>query len=256
MGEVLALTGGAASRGGESGGQGSARVGEAGEAIRAVRRGNPILLVEDGGSPADQLIDHLELRPELVLRVRPGSRPATRQALALARALGLPVTTTRALSAAPRGRPQRVERVCEARLPLAAGSFTMIGYLDLLDGREHVALSMGELSGPRPLVHIHAECLAGDALQARSCACGSLLRSAIDRISTYGRGVIVYLRDERRGIDRLGGPAVHATELLDYDVAFQILDDLGVTAPRMLAGAVPDDEDLGFTVGGLAPLRH
>jgi 3,4-dihydroxy 2-butanone 4-phosphate synthase/GTP cyclohydrolase II len=147
-----------------------------------------------------------------------------------------------------------VKRVSEARLPLEAGTFTAIGYRDLIDGREHIALTFGDVhSTSAPLVRVHSECLTGDVFGSRRCDCGRQLDLALQMIADEGAGVVVYLRGhEGRGIGLLeklhayrlqdtGLDTVeanlelgHPSDRRDYGLGMQILSDLGVHEMRLL----------------------
>jgi 3,4-dihydroxy 2-butanone 4-phosphate synthase / GTP cyclohydrolase II len=152
-----------------------------------------------------------------------------------------------------RRRERLIERTTEARMPLREAEFTAIGYRDLLDGREHVALVLGDVSAPDVLVRVHSECLTGDVFGSRRCDCGAQLDRSLAMIAAEGRGVVVYLRGhEGRGIglhnklhayrlqDR-GLDTVDANLELglpndrrDYGMGMQILADLGVGTLRLL----------------------
>ncbi|MCX5893346.1 MAG: GTP cyclohydrolase II [Deltaproteobacteria bacterium] len=170
-----------------------------------------------------------------------------------------------------------VIRKASARIPTAAGEFQLFFYENNRDHKEHLALVRGDVSGrPDVLVRLHSECFTGDVLGSRRCDCGEQLQLALKKIAAAGNGIILYLRQEGRGIglldklraynlQDLGYDTAEANLLLghevderDYTVAGLILRDLGVDSVRLLTNN-PDKieslEGLGITVAARVPLQ-
>ncbi|MES2491638.1 MAG: GTP cyclohydrolase II [Pseudomonadota bacterium] len=92
-----------------------------------------------------------------------------------------------------------MELIAESKLPTQFGEFRISVY-NADDGKEHVVFAMGDLAGEPPLIRIHSECLTGDALFSLRCDCGAQLEAALEKIADEGRGAVLYLRQEGRGI--------------------------------------------------------
>jgi GTP cyclohydrolase II len=173
--------------------------------------------------------------------------------------------------------PLNVHRMVSARIPTDEAEFYLHLYHNNHDDKEHLALVLGDVQGkPDVLVRLHSECFTGDVLGSRRCDCGEQLSFAMQQIAAEGEGVLVYLRQEGRGIgllDKLraynlqdeGYDTVEANLLLghqaderDYTVAARILDDLGVHSVRLLTNN-PDKidtlQDLGISVIERLPVQ-
>ena len=190
----------------------------------------------------------------------------------------LKICSIRDLIAHRRRREKLVEREQCVKLPTEHGDFDLYLYRSLTDGAHHLALVRGVIDPKKPvLVRVHSECLTGDVFGSRRCDCGSQLHQALKQIADHGSGVLVYMRQEGRGIglpakihayklqesegldtvqanERLGFPM----DLREYGLGAQILSDLGVRRLRLLTNNPRKMVGLsghGLEIAGREPLK-
>jgi 3,4-dihydroxy 2-butanone 4-phosphate synthase/GTP cyclohydrolase II len=191
----------------------------------------------------------------------------------------LKMVTIKDLIAYRRRNDLLVQRVVDGvRLPIEAGEFEVVGYRSVLDDKHHLALVKGDVSGASDvLVRVHSECVTGDVFHSLRCDCGEQLAAALAMIELEGRGVLLYLAQEGRGIgllnklrayklqeqgfdtveanERLGLPA----DLRDYGIGAQILVDLGLSSIRILTNnpkKIRGLEGYGLSVTSQIPIEQ
>ncbi len=167
--------------------------------------------------------------------------------------------------------------VAASLLPTPFGVFTMHGFLEEATGKEHVALTFGDVADGAPVLgRLHSECLTGDALFSLRCDCGFQLEAALRAIANEGRGVLLYLRQEGRGIGLLnkirayelqdgGADTVEANERLgfgadqrDYAICQPMLEHLGIAQLKLMTNnprKVKALADMGIPVASRVPLQ-